>query len=112
MSEKKRQNFLSTNKYRYLPQFMRDFHDQKDLFKSVEQNLGREEEPYAVPWSNAHCYVIDRFLRFMAAHGYTLQRCRVKDVEFADIFATIQEDQLKREEQFQKELQQMQNEAK
>ena len=73
-------------KGRRLPRFLRDFHDQKDLFKTLEQKWGREGGNYSVSWVAAQVYVIDRFLRFMALHGYTLQRTRaeVDTVELAD----------------------------
>ena len=64
----------------YLPSFMRDFHDQKDLFKTIDHFWN----PKDVSWVQAHIYVIDYFLRFMAVHGYILQRCR-KKIAFQDI---------------------------
>jgi len=56
----------------HLPKFMRDFHDQKELFKTIEFVLG----PGNVSWVEGHIYVIDRFLKFMAMHGYTLRKTR------------------------------------
>jgi hypothetical protein len=64
------------NDGKHLPKWMQDFHDQKDVFKAIEQTLGRIEPPYDVNWANAQCYVIDRFLRFMALHGYTLRKTK------------------------------------
>ena len=79
-------------KGRHLPRFLRDFHDQKDVFKSIDRRWGREEGHYAVNWMAAQCYVIDRFLKFMALHGYTLQRTRA-DVGTWDLTQTLNEDQ-------------------
>lgn len=64
----------------YLPPAMRDFHDQKDLFKSIHQLIDVEEHEYVrdVGWSTGHMYVIDIFLWFMARRGYTLQKIRTK----------------------------------
>jgi hypothetical protein len=62
------------NDGKHLPKWLRDFHDQKDVFKAIEDSWGRQEPPYDVNWVNAQCYVIDRFLRFMAFHGYTLRK--------------------------------------
>ena len=66
----------------HLPEFLRDFHDQKAVFKLVERlaapdesNSPRAKKP---TWCEAHIYVIDSFLWCMARHGYTLQRCRAK----------------------------------
>ncbi len=69
----------------YLPRFMRDFHDQKDLFKTIFDRVDMSDES----WSNitcrqAHIFTIDCFLWFMAKRGYTLQKCRVK-TEFRSI---------------------------
>jgi hypothetical protein len=70
---------------KYLPDRMRDFHDQKDLFKSMhylqQDNEGGE---YTPSWVNGHVYIIDRFLWFMASRGYTLQKTRTKNVEFKE----------------------------
>jgi hypothetical protein len=75
----------------YLPDFMRDFHDQKDLFKSLHAQY-RLDEPKdhrdPINWIQAHIYTVDKFLWFMAEHGYTLQRSR-KHVSFCDISATL-----------------------
>lgn len=74
--------YLASNKW--LPWFMRDFHDQKDLFKTIEQKWPNSPD-MDISWIRAHVYVVDRFLRFMAFHGYTLQKARVRDVQFGDI---------------------------
>lgn len=69
----------------HLPAKMRDFHDQKDLFKSIhylqKDNEGADKNP---SWSQGHVYIIDYFLWFMASRGYTLQKTRKKCVEFKD----------------------------
>lgn len=69
----------------YLPKRMRDFHDQKELFKSMhylfQGNKGFEQIP---SWVIGHIYIIDFFLWFMAARGYTLQKTRKKNVEFRE----------------------------
>jgi predicted nucleic acid-binding Zn-ribbon protein len=80
----------------HLPQFMRDFHDQKDVFRAVsayDDTLRTDAERTRHPapnWMDAHVYTVDVFLRFMAEHGYTLQKCR-RDVAFRDIGAAINE---------------------
>ena len=72
----------------HLPVFMRDFHDQKDLFKAIERLTTGIEEEWHVPWTKAQVYVIDIFLWFMARHGYTLQKTRAKHT-FQDIHYNI-----------------------
>lgn len=66
----------------YLPEFMRDFHDQKDLFKALHEVVDRScAKPgnlhmRDLTWTDAHVYTVDIFLWVMAGHGYTLQRSR------------------------------------
>lgn len=77
-------------KLEYLPTFMRDFHDSKNLFKTIQDNIIIEEGHPAkkISFVEAHCYTIDVFLWFMANHGYTLQKTK-KRLEFADIQETL-----------------------
>ena len=69
----------------HLPKRMRDFHDQKELFKSMhilyQDGEGAENNP---SWAQGQIYVIDWFLWFMASRGYTLQKTRKKDIEFKE----------------------------
>lgn len=77
--------FLSD--FRYLPEVMRDFHDAKEIFKTMHHVSGwNEKEGWArdISWMDGQIYVVDLFLHFMARHGYTLQRSRAK-VEFHDL---------------------------
>lgn len=64
----------------YLPPFLRDFHDQKDVFKCIDEIVGRSrDKSYGdlLPgWVGAHIYVVDFFLWYMARRGWTLQRSR------------------------------------
>lgn len=75
---------------KYLPEFMRDFHDQKDLFKTIQRLYAENDTLKNMPgsWVDHHVYTIDYFLWFMAQHGYTLQRNR-SAVEFYNIHDTI-----------------------
>jgi len=70
----------------YLPPVMRDFHDQKDIFKAIHELVAVEKHAYAgsVDWVAGQCYVVDIFLWWMAQRGYTLQRSR-QAVEFRDL---------------------------
>ena len=63
----------------HLPPQFRDFHDQKDLFKSIDVYIDREARGgRQVAWTAAHVYVIDIFLWYMAQRGWTLQRSRAR----------------------------------
>lgn len=88
-------------KQKHLPPFMRDFHDQKDLFKTI----GSTPHPIKgdISWIDGHCYTIDKFLWVMAFHGYTLQKCRAKK-PFQDIHEAITERREKESEAFTKML--------
>jgi hypothetical protein len=67
---------------KHLPEFLKDFHDQKDVFCTMHEMLGppSQEAPsiHRPDWVEGQCYVIDCFLWFMARHGYTLQKSRAK----------------------------------
>lgn len=74
----------------HLPARFRDFHDQKDLFKLIDDSIDWDarEQRHGVadrlPWTAAQVYVIDIFLWWMAKRGWTLQRSRAR-VEFHDL---------------------------
>lgn len=78
----------------YLPDVLRDFHDQKDVFKAMH-DLQKPASPsdvtgghYSLSFVTGQCYVIDRFLWFMARRGYTLQRSRAR-LPFRDLQADV-----------------------
>lgn len=64
----------------YLPSVLKDFHDQKDIFKAMHLFYNIENNKYLseVSWATGHVYAIDMFLHFMARAGWTLQRSRSK----------------------------------
>lgn len=70
-------DWLSSGKY--MPEFLRDFHSQKDLFKAMHNTITNADENGN--WREGHIYVVDTFLWYMARCGYTLQRSR-KQVPF------------------------------
>ena len=65
---------------KHYPPILRDFHDQKDLFKLIHRITNVEGHSYCkdVDWIKGQCYVIDIFLWTMARFGYTLQKSRTK----------------------------------
>lgn len=76
----------------YLPKVLRDFHDQKDIFKAMHKIIPEHPDD-TIPrpsWIEGHCYVIDIFLWFMARRGYTLQRTR-KRGNFRCLVADVRE---------------------
>lgn len=74
---------------RYLPPLLRDFHDQKDLFRTMHTSVSPANQSIKeVDWMRGQCYVIDIFLWWMARRGYTLQKTRLKG-DFHSIGADI-----------------------
>ena len=72
---------------RYLPKFMRDFHDQKDLFKAM--HFVQDCDYTQIGFRKGQIYVIDSFLWYMAKRGYTLQKSR-KKLEFQNFQEDIE----------------------
>jgi|SRR5688572_5166333 len=79
-----------------LPDFMRDFHDQKDLFKAIYELYSGAENKISSNWVDSHIFTIDFFLWFMAKHGYRLQRFKSKKFQQYDVVKTISEQREKR----------------
>jgi len=65
---------------KHLPECLRDFHDAKNLFRTMHalQGPGADSVIKTPNCVEGQAYVIDHFLWFMAQHGYTLQRSRAK----------------------------------
>ncbi len=86
------QKFLESGEY--LPEFMRDFHDQKLLFKYLNEVVYNAKQKATwnkadlerLPdWISAQVYTIDFFLWVMGRHGFTLQKSRKHIDDFQDI---------------------------
>lgn len=88
---------------KYLPVILRDFHDQKDVFKTVHELTNVEGHEYCkdISFVTGQCYVIDIFLWFMARHGYTLQRSRMP-LNFDDLATAIEQRRSRETEAFAK----------
>lgn len=84
---------------KYLPELLRDFHDQKDTFKAIHEITSDNQSTKDISWIQSHCYVIDVFLWFMAMRGYTMQRSRAK-LEFRDLASDIKAQKKKRDAMF------------
>ncbi len=89
----------------HLPRDFRDFHDQKDLFKTIDASIDwQERQSHArgdrVLWTDAHVYVIDIFLWFMAQRGWTLQRSRAH-VDFRSYRSDLESRQQEESRAFQ-----------
>jgi hypothetical protein len=97
------QKWLESRKY--LPSFLRDHSDIKQLFKCIHSTVDITKSVQNPPnWIDAHCYVIDVFLWHMAKHGYTLQRSRNKTLEFKDLQADLDLFQQSQFDLFRQEL--------
>ena len=88
MTNEEQQNLMKHMKSgKYLPKDMRDFHDQKDIFKTIGNRKPNYDE---INWRDGHTYAIDHFLWFMALHGYELRKVKSKMPKY-DLHATIEE---------------------
>ena len=85
---------------KYLPKFLRDFHDQKDLFKVMQVKFVEKQwdSKFEETPTFQQCQIITEFfLMFMAAHGYTLQKTKTKvECSFDNVQDTI--DNFKKEQ--------------
>lgn len=72
----------------YLPPPMRDFHDQKDVFKALYDTIVIPDQLKHISWVDAHIFTVDIFLWWMARRGYTLQRSRAHQ-QFVDFDKTV-----------------------
>lgn len=77
-----------TKDMKYLPVELRDFHDQKDLFKTIEHFASDKQK---IDWISAHIYTIDIFLFFMARHGFLLKKSRSKKYNFLSLSEAVRE---------------------
>jgi hypothetical protein len=82
----------------YLPAPLRDFHDQKEVFKAMHEMVREDPASFVKrpSWIEGQCYVIDVFLWFMARRGWTMQRTR-RDGDFRDLEADVQAHNEKRD---------------
>ena len=74
----------------YLPEPLRDFHDQKDVFKAIHEIIKERPGDFIKrpTWIEGQVYVIDIFLWFMARRGWTMQRTRRRG-NFRDLDADV-----------------------
>lgn len=85
----------------YLPPALRDFREQKDVFKAVHElveraRAGNDTHVGALSWTQAHVYTVDFFLWYMARRGFTLQRSR-KPLPYRDLSADVSESRCARD---------------
>jgi hypothetical protein len=76
---------------KHLPDFLKDFHDQKEFFHAMYEQWGEGETLQKINWTDAHIYTIDYFLWWMGLHGYKLQKIRSKDFRFYDPHSSIRD---------------------
>jgi hypothetical protein len=93
--------------YDFLPNFLTDFHDQKEFFKYLHERYGTKNpndnfvaNGDSINWATGCIYIIDWFLHFVAKFGYKLQKWRKKDVNFRNIFEEVQKATEDRDKKF------------
>lgn len=74
----------------HLPDFLKDFHDQKDLFKYLGEIKSRKPPIAAEGWVYDQIFTIDYFLWILGQCGWTLQRSR-RPIEFYNLPASVAE---------------------
>jgi len=88
----------------YLPEPLKDFHDQKRVFQRLDEMVGRRDWPNGSPdWMTCQLFTIDVFLWFMASHGYTLQKSRLphdRRPPFCDLGTTMEDYERRRMDAF------------
>ncbi len=77
---------------KHLPDILKDFHDQKDVMKSMYNFFNKTEtNKMKCSSTDLHIDIVDHFLQFMFIHGYKLQRTRIKcDNDYCDMSETIE----------------------
>jgi hypothetical protein len=106
MTKQTPDEFITSGKH--LPPIIRDFHDAKDVFKTMHSSmdLGKfPKEIQSLGWINCHIFIIDVFLWWMAKRGYTLQKSRQK-VGFLNLQEEIEFRRNEEKEQFRRFLNQ------
>lgn len=98
---------------KHLPEFLKDFHDQKDFFKYLHEALQLQDHDLLkdVSWIQNQVYTMDMLLFVLARYGWTLQRSRAHQ-NFDDLDAKIKEMNDYRSQQFQNILLNKMNEKK
>ena len=63
---------------KHLPDFLKDFHDQKEFFKFLHEFTTIEDHDVVkdINWVEGHCYTIDILLHVLSRFGYTIQHSR------------------------------------
>lgn len=70
---------------KHLPKIMRDFHAQKDLIRTLFEELeAANKAPQDFNWVEGHCYLMDWVLWYLARNGFILRRSSRK-LPFEDL---------------------------
>lgn len=98
---------------KHLPEFLKDFHDQKDFFKYLHEALRLHDHELLkdVSWIQNHVYTMDMLLFVLARYGWTLQRSRAHQ-NFDDLDSKIKEMNDYKSQQFNNLLLDKMNETK
>lgn len=86
---------------KHLPDFLKDFHDQKDFFKFLFESteFSQDSNFKNLNFMQAQIFTIDLLLWRLASYGYTLQKNRSHQ-NFNDLDSDIELYKKKRIEQF------------
>lgn len=86
---------------KHLPEFLRDFHDQKDFFKFLFDSVDTSNNPMLknANWVDSQVFTIDMLLWKLAQYGYTLQKNKTK-VPFEDLQEALRKNDAERRNAF------------
>lgn len=89
------------NEGKHLPEFLRDFHDQKEFFNFLHEfnDLHNHDMLKDIDPMKGHIYSLDVLLWSLARFGYTLQKSRAQ-VEFNDLDEMVKKFSAVRREKF------------
>ncbi len=88
------QDYIRSQRYLYPRILNPKHHLNSRLFQLIHHWAGLpKEDEYLANYSStqANCYVVDYFLRFMATHGYTLQKTQASVDEFLDLEESVEQ---------------------
>jgi hypothetical protein len=94
----KKRTFVDIREYlrnqRHVPDFLQDFHDAKDFFKTLWEWQHKGEpipEIAQHTWVSQHIFTMDVLLPFLAMCGYRLEKIRLPKMKFGDLSEAIRE---------------------
>lgn len=78
--------------YSFLPEFLKDFHDQKFFFKMIHEygtnDVSENDVLNGIPFQHGQVMIVDYFLYILAKYGYKIQHYN-QDIGFKSIYESV-----------------------